>query len=113
MNLQDFACACSDLIWGGDCGWCYPNEERGLKILFSIIQEKIKPNIGYYRQDDDSHNYIIPENQIKYFDEILDRLVSGTVHGDEYYDLESDFCNKFDRYRVDGVNDIKIIMEDN
>lgn len=39
MNLQDFACACSDLMWGGELGWDRPN---GLDLLFETIKKKVK-----------------------------------------------------------------------
>ena len=43
MNLQDFACACSDLIWGGELGW---DRENGLTLLFDIIRKKINKEKG-------------------------------------------------------------------
>jgi len=39
MNLQDFACSCSYLIWGGDLGW---DREGGLKSLYEKIKQKIR-----------------------------------------------------------------------
>ena len=43
MNLQDFACACSDLIWGGELGW---DRAEGLNKLFEVIKGKVKQPIN-------------------------------------------------------------------
>ena len=39
MNLQDFACKISDLVWGGELGW---DRENGLEELFEVVKSKIK-----------------------------------------------------------------------
>jgi len=39
MNLQDFACACSDLIHGGELAWDRPD---GLNILYQQIKKRVK-----------------------------------------------------------------------
>ena len=41
MNLQDFACAVSGLIWGGELGW---DKEDGLEDLFKQVKKHIKQN---------------------------------------------------------------------
>lgn len=46
MNLQDFACKCSDLIWGGELGWDRPG---GLEELYKVIKK-------YVRKDQDKKN---------------------------------------------------------
>lgn len=38
MNLQDFACAVSELIWGGDLGW---DRENGLEELFAAVKRYV------------------------------------------------------------------------
>lgn len=43
MNLQDFACACSDLMWGGELGW---DRKNGLVLLFNTMRKKIKRSTG-------------------------------------------------------------------
>lgn len=40
MNLQDFACAISDLVWGSERGWKRPNESEGLQRLFSVVKKR-------------------------------------------------------------------------
>ena len=39
MNLQDFACAISNLVWGGELGW---DREDGLEDLFDTIRNKLQ-----------------------------------------------------------------------
>jgi hypothetical protein len=49
MNLQDFACAISDLIWGGELGW---DRENGLEELFASVKSYVKgPKPGYRYED--------------------------------------------------------------
>ena len=38
-TLQDFACQCSVLVWGGELGW---DREGGLEALFSAIEDRFK-----------------------------------------------------------------------
>ena len=38
MNLQDFACSMSDLIWGGELGW---DRKGGLEALADAIRKKV------------------------------------------------------------------------
>lgn len=38
MNLQDFACAVSDLVWGGELGW---DKENGLEELFDAVKRQV------------------------------------------------------------------------
>ena len=39
VNLQDFACAVSNLFWGGDLGWDRPG---GLELLFETVKKMKK-----------------------------------------------------------------------
>lgn len=39
MDLQDFACAISELMWGGELGWDRPN---GLDELYKAVKRKVK-----------------------------------------------------------------------
>jgi hypothetical protein len=39
MDLQDFACACCDLMWGGELAW---DQEGGLEKLFNEIKHREK-----------------------------------------------------------------------
>jgi len=49
MNLQDFACAVSDLIWGGELGW---DRESGLEELFAVVKGYVKsPKPGHRYED--------------------------------------------------------------
>jgi len=36
MNLQDFACRVSDIVWGGELGWDQPN---GLEALSAAVRK--------------------------------------------------------------------------
>ena len=42
MNLQDFACAVSELMWGGELGW--DKSEDGLNKLYEVIVQLKKDN---------------------------------------------------------------------
>ena len=39
MNLQDFACAVSGLIWGGELGW---DHLGGLEKLFLAVKRHVR-----------------------------------------------------------------------
>ena len=68
--------------------------------------------IGYFRKDDSLHEYIITEDEIKRFDEIMFDLEQNIVE-DDYYDLCDEIDEKFGKYRVEGeLYSKKIILED-
>ena len=67
---------------------------------------------GYLRQDDDSHWYLVSEDVIKNFDNILNQIEeeSDFEKREELIDL---FIETFDGYRLSGgCYDLKIQMED-
>ena len=37
MNLQDFACRISDIVWGGELAW---DRRDGLKLLVDAVAEE-------------------------------------------------------------------------
>lgn len=70
-----------------------------------------KPKYGYYRQDEDSHNYVIPEDLVSIFDSFMDE-----ISGKRYIDFPgafNEFENKFSKYRINGeIYNMKILMRD-
>ena len=56
--------------------------------------------IKHNRKDDDGHKFLVPEDLLSRFDELLDKLLSTKRFTQEYYDLEADFCNEFQQYMV-------------
>lgn len=52
------------------------------------------------RKDNDGHKFDVPDNLLALFDDLLDRYSRAKRFTDEYYDLESQFCNAFERYMV-------------
>ena len=68
--------------------------------------------IGYFRKDESLHEYIIPEDEIKRFDEIMFDLEQN-IFDEDYYDLCNEIDEKFGKYRVEGeLYSKKIILED-
>jgi rubrerythrin len=39
MNLQDFACRISDIVWGGELGW---DRKDGLEKLAEVVKNRFK-----------------------------------------------------------------------
>ena len=62
--------------------------------------------LGRLRRDDSSHWYLVPEDQVEDFDQMLDAL--------DEYDAEScyDFDIRFGGFRLaGGPEDLKVLME--
>ena len=55
---------------------------------------------NYNRKDDDGHKFLVPEDLLTEFDDLFDRYCNAEFLSKEYYELESEFCNKFQRYMV-------------
>lgn len=54
----------------------------------------------YNRKDDDGHKFHIPEDLLAEFDALLANYRNAKRFSEEYYDLEAEFCNKFEQYMV-------------
>jgi len=54
----------------------------------------------YNRQDNDGHKFRIPADLLKDFDRIFESYCKAKRFTEEYYDLEAEFCNKFEEYMV-------------
>lgn len=52
------------------------------------------------RSDNDGHKFMIPQDLLEDFDSLLDRYSQAKRFTEEYYDLEAEFCNKFEQYMV-------------
>ena len=56
--------------------------------------------VKYNRRDNDCHKYLIPEDLLARFDELLEKLESVRRPSAEYYDLDAQFGNEFQKYMV-------------
>ena len=51
MNLQDFACACSNMVYGNDLEW---DQEDGLEKLFEILKIHYKQSMLFEKTISDA-----------------------------------------------------------
>ncbi len=66
---------------------------------------------GYLRQDEDSHNYLIPEDEIEAFDKLMAEISKTGDHTDEWYDKIDEFNDRYQDYRVEGgLSSLKVVM---
>jgi len=72
----------------------------------------VEIKFGFLRQDDDSHWYLIPSEKLLEYDNLVDRMESGLSAGKEAFELENDFIEKFDQYRVGGsLYGLRVVIE--
>lgn len=68
---------------------------------------------GYFRTDESSHNYLVPEEVIFDFDADMDNMDHLAVYEDNS-DKFHKACNEFDqnygKYRIDGISEYKVVM---
>jgi len=64
--------------------------------------------IGYIRKDVYGLNYLVPEYELKYFELIQDIIIEakGGIN------VVGKFEELFDKYRIDGVESLKVIIEE-
>jgi hypothetical protein len=67
---------------------------------------------GYFRTDESSHNYLVPEEIIAEFDDAMETMdeLAATTDGPEFYAACSHFENEFGQYRIDGMRYHKVVM---
>ena len=53
----------------------------------------------YIREDESSHQYIIPESVSDDFDELMEIIDDTTNYSDKWYELTEKFNNEFGKYR--------------
>jgi hypothetical protein len=56
--------------------------------------------MGHNRRDNDGHRFKVPTDLLDRFDDLFDRYCKAKRFTDEYYDLEAQFNNEFERYMV-------------
>jgi hypothetical protein len=72
------------------------------------MKTKIKKMFGYLRQDDSDHWYLIPEDKIKEFVEIRDKI-SYEDDWEKRDNLCDKFIESFEIYRLSGsIENLKI-----
>jgi len=65
--------------------------------------------IGYLRNDDDCHWYLIPEEDVESFDALMKESYQVSSDSDRFYEI----CELIDQFpRVDGYGSLKVIIED-
>ena len=67
---------------------------------------------GYIRKDEDGHNYLVPEEEIKEFDALTEETELEDYDTPEWNELVHEFNNKFWKYRCGGLGDFKVVMPD-
>ncbi|MCK5318498.1 MAG: hypothetical protein KAJ55_11305 [Anaerolineales bacterium] len=68
---------------------------------------------GYFRTDESSHNYLVPEEVINDFDrdmETMDELAATNDMSPEFYAACNHFETEFGQYRIDGISNYKVVM---
>lgn len=67
---------------------------------------------GYFRQDEDSHWYLIPEKYIKLFIKQKDDIAC-TIDFEKRENLVEEFIQNFDEYRLSGgIESYKVMMKE-
>lgn len=90
MNLQDFACKMSELIWGGELGW---DRENGLEELSAQIQQKLNQNESNYFTEDE---LFILSDAVKNLIPDLPLSANGDIY-DDLIEKIGNLCCKHDR----------------
>lgn len=54
----------------------------------------------YNRKDNDGHKFNVPQELLAEFDDLLDRYINAKFMSEEKFELEAEFCNKFQDYMV-------------
>jgi len=69
--------------------------------------------IGYLRQDDSSHWYLIPEDMVTIYSEMVNLFECKLeIESDEWYNAIDEFENLFAQYRLGGgPENCKVIIE--
>lgn len=65
---------------------------------------------GYFRTDDDGHNYLVPEKEVKAFDTAIEQIEKAAEYDTRWYDLINTFNEIYGKYRIDGIRDYKVVM---
>jgi hypothetical protein len=67
--------------------------------------------IGYIRQDNNAHNFLVPEGEVDAFEDGATKINEARTERDRFA-AEDEFTTKFWKYRISGVSDLKVIMEE-
>jgi len=70
-----------------------------------------KLKFGYLRKDDDCHDYVVPEEEVEAFDELIEKIESTKWMSDEWNKLINEFNDKYWRYNLGGsTRYLKVVM---
>jgi len=67
---------------------------------------------GRLRTDESSHNYLVPEDEVKLFDELTAQIYNENEYGDIWYEKIEEFNERFSGYRIDGTGDLRVLIEE-
>jgi len=70
-------------------------------------------SFGYFRTDESSHNYLVPEEIIRDFDkdmETMDELAATSEMSPEFYAACNHFDQNYGQYRIDGISEYRVVM---
>lgn len=56
--------------------------------------------VEYNRKDNDGHKFNIPNDLLEKFDNLFTLLCKAKRGTENYFEIETAFCNKFYRYMV-------------
>jgi len=68
---------------------------------------------GYFRTDESSHNYLVPEEYVEEFDqamETMDELAAINDMSQKFHAACNVFESEFSEFRIDGIRDYKVVM---
>ena len=54
-------------------------------------------------KDDSSHWYLVPLDELKDYEDLLQSIEDLNQFSEEYYELEAKFINKYDKYRINSA----------
>lgn len=68
--------------------------------------------IGKLRQDNDCHWFLIPDDKVADFDELLEKYSNAELFSSERDDLEDELINDFEQYMLGGgIHNLDVIMK--
>lgn len=65
---------------------------------------------GYYRLDESMHSYLIPEEEIKDYDELDIQIEEAEYESNKWYGLVNLFIKRYDHYRIDNIGGYKVVL---
>lgn len=67
---------------------------------------------GYIRNDDDGHNYLVPEDKLEQFENLYEALYANYSDPEAQFEAEDAFNDFAGPFRIDGIEDLKVVLPD-